>query len=394
MLNRGFGYAFAAAGGHTSIDALRKVASSKIPTLDMVGFVCIWDCIILTTICSYQGELPQFASVMATPELGTLTVASAVLKVVTSAMYQRAVSVSPLSLTVPYLAFTPVLLLITAYVINGELPNPQGFGGVLVVAAGGYLLQVAGKSSGAPTIRAVNSVATLVTPLEEPLLLSSSTSMTSLVKSPHPVTKLPKEGKAAAPATTAEAAVTIEDDDDRRKPRSRLARLRALRLCCGGGGTLMGSVTAPLRALVMEEGSILMLSVAALWSLTSSLDKVGSQMASSFMVFAAVQRLCMAAPIVLYLVVSRPSCFLKMAQNLPIVVATSISELLVIICFLKSLETLLVSYAVAAKRSGIVVSVLVGALVFKEDIMNRLPYVLLMFCGMLLIIFSEDGGHR
>jgi len=73
-----------------------------------------------------QGELPQFASVMATPELGTLTVASAVLKVVTSAMYQRAVSVSPLSLTVPYLAFTPVLLLITAYVINGELPNPQG----------------------------------------------------------------------------------------------------------------------------------------------------------------------------------------------------------------------------------------------------------------------------
>ena len=129
--------------------------------------------------------------------------------------------------------------------------------------------------------------------------------------------------------------MTIEDDDDRRKPRSRLARLRALRLCCGGGGTLMGSVTAPLRALVMEEGSILMLSVAALWSLTSSLDKVGSQMASSFMVFAAVQRLCMAAPIVLYLVVSRPSCFLKMAQNLPIVVATSISELLVIICFLK-----------------------------------------------------------
>jgi len=82
-----------------------------------------------------------------------------------------------------------------------------GFGGVLVVAAGGYLLQVAGKSSGAPTIRAVNSVATLVTPLEEPLLLSSSTSMTSLVKSPHPVTKLPKEGKAAAPATTAEAGV-------------------------------------------------------------------------------------------------------------------------------------------------------------------------------------------
>jgi hypothetical protein len=224
-----------------------------------------------------------------------------------------------------------------------------GFGGVLVVAAGGYLLQVAGKSSGAPTIRAVNSVATLVTPMEESLL-SSSASISSLVKNPilNTVTKLPKESAKAAAATTtaaaaattattattAEAAVTIEDDDDRRKPRSRLARLRTLRLC-GGGGTLLGSIMAPLRALVMEEGSLLMLSVAALWSVTSSLDKMGSQMASSFMVFAAVQRLWMAAPIVLYLVVSRPSCFLKMAQNLPVVVATSLSELLVIICFLK-----------------------------------------------------------
>jgi multidrug transporter EmrE-like cation transporter len=59
----------------------------------------------------------------------------------------------------------------------------------------------------------------------------------------------------------------------------------------------------------------------------------------------------------------------------------------------QSLETLLISYAVAAKRSGIVVSVLVGALLFKEDVVKRLPYIMLMFAGMLIIIFSEEG-HR
>jgi hypothetical protein len=53
------------------------------------------------------------------------------------------------------------------------------------------------------------------------------------------------------------------------------------------------------------------------------------------MVFAAVQRLCMATPIVLYLLFSRPACFTKMAGNLPIIIATSLSELLVIVCFLK-----------------------------------------------------------
>ena len=48
------------------------------------------------------------------------------MQVVTTVMYQRAVAVSPLSLTVPYLAFTPVLLLLTSYLINGELPNRSG----------------------------------------------------------------------------------------------------------------------------------------------------------------------------------------------------------------------------------------------------------------------------
>ena len=39
---------------------------------------------------------------------------------------------------------------------------------------------------------------------------------------------------------------------------------------------------------------------------------------------------------------------------------------------MQSLETLLVSYAIAAKRSGIVISVVVGGVVFKENVLGRL----------------------
>ena len=40
-----------------------------------------------------------------------------------------------------------------------------------------------------------------------------------------------------------------------------------------------------------------MLVVAVIWSLTSDLDKMGKQAASSFLVFIAVQRLCMGIPL-------------------------------------------------------------------------------------------------
>jgi hypothetical protein len=36
-----------------------QVASSRITSaVDMVGFVCIWDCIIFTSVCSYQVSPP------------------------------------------------------------------------------------------------------------------------------------------------------------------------------------------------------------------------------------------------------------------------------------------------------------------------------------------------
>lgn len=57
----------------------------------------------------------------------------------------RALSISDLSLCLPMLAFTPVFLILTSFLILGEVPSLVGFGGILLVGAGSFLLAT-GKS--------------------------------------------------------------------------------------------------------------------------------------------------------------------------------------------------------------------------------------------------------
>ena len=55
-------------------------------------------------------------------------------------LYMEAIRIAPLSLTVPYLAFTPVFMLITGELVLQEVPNAAGIAGILVTVAGGYIL--------------------------------------------------------------------------------------------------------------------------------------------------------------------------------------------------------------------------------------------------------------
>ena len=57
-------------------------------------------------------------------------------------MYMQAIRVSPLSLTVPYLAFTPVFMIATGYLFLDEIPNLWGVSGILATCVGGYILNV------------------------------------------------------------------------------------------------------------------------------------------------------------------------------------------------------------------------------------------------------------
>ena len=57
-------------------------------------------------------------------------------------LYMKAIKTSPMSLTVPYLAFTPVFIIGTGYLFLGEQVDRWGVTGILTVCAGGYVLNI------------------------------------------------------------------------------------------------------------------------------------------------------------------------------------------------------------------------------------------------------------
>jgi drug/metabolite transporter (DMT)-like permease len=57
-------------------------------------------------------------------------------------LYMRAIKVSPLSLTLPYLAFTPVFMILTGTLILDEWPNQWGTLGIVTTCLGGYILNL------------------------------------------------------------------------------------------------------------------------------------------------------------------------------------------------------------------------------------------------------------
>jgi drug/metabolite transporter (DMT)-like permease len=77
------------------------------------------------------------------------------LNAVAMLLHMQAIRISPLSLTLPYLAVTPVFMFFTGYITLGEVPNSAGALGVCVIAAGSYVLNIeAGSDSLLAPIRA------------------------------------------------------------------------------------------------------------------------------------------------------------------------------------------------------------------------------------------------
>jgi drug/metabolite transporter (DMT)-like permease len=64
------------------------------------------------------------------------------LEVLAMVLYMLAIRDSPLALTLPYLAFTPVFATLTALVVLGEQVSAQGFAGILLVVSGAYALNL------------------------------------------------------------------------------------------------------------------------------------------------------------------------------------------------------------------------------------------------------------
>jgi drug/metabolite transporter (DMT)-like permease len=76
------------------------------------------------------------------------------INILATVLFYRALATTDLSLCMPMLAFTPVFLILTSFLILGELPSPAGALGILLVTAGAYLLNLEYRDGRPCTLKA------------------------------------------------------------------------------------------------------------------------------------------------------------------------------------------------------------------------------------------------
>jgi drug/metabolite transporter (DMT)-like permease len=110
-----------------------------ITTLDpkiLTGIGFTWGGLLLLALCAFRGF----------PVIGKdfyLAVAiTAILNIISLSLIFRALSSTDLSLSIPMLSFTPVILIGTSYLLLGEVPSTAGVAGICIIVIGSYVLNI------------------------------------------------------------------------------------------------------------------------------------------------------------------------------------------------------------------------------------------------------------
>ena len=205
-------------------------------------------------------------------------------------LYVKAIKISPLSLTIPYMALSPVFIIIIAFFLLGERPDKSGFAGIFFIVAGAYLLNAK----------------------------------------------------------------------------------------AGGSGLL-----APIKAIAKERGSIFMIIVAVIYSITATIGKIAVQHSSPIffgffypLLLTIVLSMVVGIKGTLYQVASRPIVFLFIG----------IFTAIMILSHFLAISMADVAYVISVKRTSLVFSVIYGWLIFKEiDMAERLLGSIFMLAGVVSI---------
>ena len=214
------------------------------------------------------------------------------LDIVALLLYMKAIKISPLSLTLPFLSLTPVFLIGTSYIILGERPDRSGFIGIVLVVIGAYLLNV------------------------------------------HTISK---------------------------------------------------GFFEPFKAIAKEQGSVLMIIVAFVFSIGACIGKIAVQH-SDPLFFSVVYSFLLS--FFFYLVISfRIKHFYSKLFSRPVLfLVIGILITIMIITHLKAISLIEVSYMVSVKRLSILFGAIYGVIFFKEtNIKERLLGATVMVFGIIMI---------
>jgi uncharacterized membrane protein len=215
------------------------------------------------------------------------------LEITSFLLYLEALKISPLSLTLPFLSFTPVFLIITSYLTLGESVDTSGFIGILMVTAGAYLMNV------------------------------------------H---------------------------------------------------TLKHGLLEPLRAITRERGSLLMLIVAFIFSITSNLGKIAIQHSNTlfFSIFYPTLLSILLFPIAI--IKSGKGSFNRSLLTKKAFYIIGIFQALEILFHFTAVTLIEVPYMISVKRTSLLFGIIFGAIFFGEThIRERLAGGIIMIIGVALI---------
>lgn len=206
--------------------------------------------------------------------------------------YMTAIKISPLSLTLPFLAFTPVFVLLTGWLMLKEFPTPFALLGIVLIAAGAYCLNLSATKTG---------------------------------------------------------------------------------------------YLAPIKAIIKEQGSVLMLVVSIIFAITSVLGKLAVQHSNAFF-FGSLYFISFTA-IQLAVLPAIPSARLNRVTRKPLAgMLTGAAFALMIFCHFLAIAEIDAAYMVAVKRTSLLFGSIYGWLWFGEDkIGERLFGVVLMLAGIFMI---------
>ena len=220
------------------------------------------------------------------------------LEIIAIIFYIKALRISPLSLTLPFLSLTPVFLILVSYLIIGEKVSFRGGIGIILIAVGSYTLNL------------------------------------------HEMRK---------------------------------------------------GIFEPFRAITKEKGSILMISVALIYSVTSSLGKMAIEHSSPlfFGITYFIAVTIVFAPIALWMGKGELKSFISEKQFKGILLPGLFYSIM-IASHMIAISLTKVAYMISIKRTSLIIGVIYGYLLFKEkNIRERLTGAVLMFIGFIMIVTAS-----
>ncbi len=153
--------------------------------------------------------------------------------------------------------------------------------------------------------------------------------------------------------------------------------------------TLVGGILAPLKAIFREKGSLFMIVTAFIYSITSSLGKVGV-MHSSPLFFATTYFLAVTVVFTpLALRMNRLGLAAVTKRDWVMIILSGFTFSLMIISHMFAIERANVAYMIAIKRTSMLIGIVLGYLFFRESRAGqRFLGAFVMLIGFVLIVTS------